>query len=604
MPAPPYSQEPERRPPGRLARSLRRLAARDSREHLWAFLDHLDARPAMKRMILIGAPALAAAAVLAVWGYRSWAETNSIRIARQWLDAGRLDRAGIAVQQALATEPNLPASWRLASELAWRVGNRSASAEYAKRAAAVGRYGADDVLAWAEASLLADDTAQAEEAAALLGRTPARLVPRSLRLAGEIARRGRRFADARDQFQAALGADSRAGAKPLAVDEVPLGIACLQTGPADDRSRGTALLAKWAPDPEWGAEALRALLADAVAHREREAATRWAEGLRSHPRCTLGDIPVCLQALLGSDPARYQAMLARLEDRSRSDPNEAAQLLGWLTEIGQGAEAVRWGGALDPAAARRPPIAPGIAEALRATGRWSELRTWVGQCDWGRDLGFLGWAYGMVAASRSGDAARADTFWQSLYADGRSSAAHALFAGDSLCAWGYPREAAALLWAAADRPDLAYQAVGTLVRLYQVQHDAPGLCRAFGRLNAMRPADRDIANNYAYFAALTDQGSQSQIKRIAEDNFSHEPASATYRSTYAFVLVWSGQASRALAIMEPVSRDSKRPHAVAFAYGAALAGAGRKSEAKEVFDSLNPLEVDPPEAEWIRSALR
>jgi hypothetical protein len=604
MPAPPDSPDPRPRPPGRLARSLRRLAARDSREHLWAFLDHLDARPALKRWILIGVPALAVAAGLGAWGYRSWSETNSIRIARQWLDAGRLDRAGIAVQQALATKPNLPASWRLASELAWRMGNRPASVEYARRAAVVGRYRADDVLAWAEASVLSDDTRQAEEAEAHLGPAPAQLLPRALRLSGEIARRDRRFLDARDKFQAALEADSRAGARSLAVDEVPLGICCLQTGPADDRARGRALLARWAPDPGWGAEALRGLLADAVAHGEREAAARWAEGLRTNPLCTLGDIPVCLQALLGSDPARYKAMLAPLEDRGRSDPKEAAQLLGWLTGIGQGAEAVRWGATLDPAAARRPPLAQGIAEALRATGRWADLRAWVDRCDWGRDIGFIGWAYGMAAARRLGDGPGADLLWQSLYDDGRASSAHALFAGDALYAWGYPKEAAALLWAAAERPDLAYQAVGTLIRLYQVQHDAPGLCRAFGRLNTMRPADRDIANNYAYFAALTDQGSQTQIERIAQGNFSHEPGNATYRSTYAFVLVWSGRASRALEIMEPVSRGSARPHAVAFAYGAALAGVGRKSEAKEVFDSINPADVDPPEAAWIRAALR
>ncbi|HXQ81002.1 MAG TPA: hypothetical protein VN775_06810 [Opitutaceae bacterium] len=596
--------EPQSRPPWRPPSFLRRLAAFDIREHAWAILDHLDARPAMKKAILIGVPALAVAAGLGVWGYRSWAETNSIRIARQWLDAGRLDRAAIAVEQALAAEPNLPASWRLASELAWREGNRSASVEYAKRAAAVGRYGADDVLAWAEASLLADDTSQAEEAAARLGQPPARLLPRALRLAGEIARRGRHFADARDRFQAALEADSGAGAHSLAIDEIPLGIACLQTGPADDRSRGQTLLAKWVPDPDWGAEALRALLADAVAHSEPEAATRWAEGLRAHPRCTLGDIPVCLQALQGSDPAGYRAMLAPLEEKSLSNPKEAAQLLGWLTGIGQGAEALRWGRTLDPAAARRPPIAQGIAEALRATGRWADLRAWVDQCDWGRELGFIGWAYGMAAARQTGGGPRAESFWKSLYADGRSSAAHALFAGDSLCAWGYPREASELLWAAADRPDLAYQAVGTLIRLYQVQHDAPGLCRAFGRLNAMRPADRDIANNYAYYAALTDQGSQTQVGRIAEDNFSHEPGNASYRSTYAFVLVWSGQASRALALIEPVSHDLRKSHAVAFAYGAALAGVGRKSEAKEVFNSINPAEVDPPEAAWIRAALR
>ena len=604
MAAPPDSPVPHDSSRRRAARSLGRFFARDSREYLWALLDLLDARPALKKALLIGVPALAVAAGLGVWGYGQWARSNSIRIARQWLDANRLDRAGVAVQEALATEPGLPDPWSLASELAWRKGNRPASVEYAKRAAELSRFQAEFVLSWGEAAILADDSGQAQEAVTHLDPAFARASPRALRLDGEIARRDRRFGDARERFQAALDADIGAGAKSAAVDEVPLGIACLQTGSAGDRVRGQALLAKWAPNPDWGAEALRALLADAVAHREQEATARLAEGLRMHPRCTLGDLPVCLQALAGSDPPRYGTVLASLEDQSRASPNNAAQLLGWLTQIGQGAEAVRWGESLDPAAASKPPVAQSIAEALRATGRWADLRAWVDHADWGPDLGFVGLAYGMTAARHVGDEARADSFWKGLFADGSRGAAHALFAGDLLYSWGYPKEAEELLWAAADRPDLAYQALGTLARLYQVRRDAEGQYRAFGRLNAMRPADRRIANNYAYFAAVTGQGNRGRIEQIAEANFTNEPDNVVYRSTYAFVLVWAGEEARAMSLLEPVKGDWRKSHAVAFAYGAALASQGRKAEAKEVFESLDARALDPQETEWIRTALR
>jgi hypothetical protein len=582
------------------SRSLRRLFSRDGREHLWAFLDMLDARPALKKLLLIGLPILVIAGGLGAWGYQRWARTNSLRIARQWLDAGRLDRAGIAVQDALAAEPGLPASWSLASELAWKLGNRAASAEYARKAALVGQYDSNDVLAWAEASVLSDDVDQAKEAMSFLD-TAAQAKPRALRLAAEVARRGQEFGGARDKFQAALRADLDAGINSPAIDEVPLGIVCLQTGSATDRAQGQALLAKWATDANWGADALRALLADAVGHKDGEAAARWAGALRVHPRCTMGDIPVCLHAFETFDPARYKAVLALLESKSASSPTDAALLLGWLTEIGQGPEAVRWGESLDPALSRKPPIVLGVAEALRATRRWDELQTWAGGGEWGSKLGFVGWAYGMAAARHLGDEAKADALWQTLYGDARSSPAHALFLGDSLYSWGYPKEAAELLWAASERSDLAYQALGSLARLYQVQRDAVGEYRAFSRLNSIRPADRKIANNYAYFAAVTGLGSQTQVERIAEDNFNHEPANVDFRSTYAFVLVWSGQGSHAMAVLEPVAQGWRKSHSVAFAYGAALASVGRRLDAKEVFDSL---EVGPQEADWIRAALR
>lgn len=603
MPIPSESPEPKPATPRKVARSLRRFLARDTRDHVWGVLDALDARPALKRSLYIGVPVFAVAAILGVLGYQRWARTNSIRIARQWLDAGRLDRAEIAVQDALAEEPEMPASWRLASELAWKKGSKAISVGYARKAAALGNDQADDVLAWAEAAILADDVDEAHAAMAHLD-PAARTVPRALRVAGELERRGRRFSQARDDFERALQGDMAAGGSSLAVDEVPLGIVCLQTGSDVDRARGRQVLSQWKGDPQWGADALRALLGDAMAHREMKAAAEWAEELRANPRCTLGDVPVCLRALAESDPEKYQAMLAPMEEKSRTNPNSAAQLMGWLIEIGKAPEAVRWGETLDRAAAAKPPIAVDFAEALRATHQWASLQDWVRRADWGPELGFMGWAYGLAAARSLGDGSRADSLWHSLYADAQRSPAHALFAGDSLYSWGYPKEAAELLWAATDRPDLAYVALGSLARMYQVQHDAVGQYRAFSRLNEMRPTERNIANNLAYFAALTDQGSQTHIQHIAEDNYTREPSNVTYRATYAFVLDWVGQPSQAMTLLEPVARQWRSSRAVAFAYGATLAALGRKAEARQVFDTLDSGDFGPQERAWIQAALR
>jgi hypothetical protein len=580
---------------------MRRLMARSPRDHLWAFLDLMEAKPRLKWTLLIGLPLLVVALGSGIWAYRSWARTNSVRIARQWLDAGRLDRAEVAVRDALMAEPGLPDPWRLASELAWRKGNRPASIEYARRAAGIGGFGAEDVLTWAEASVLAGDPEQAKEAEVFLD-PAARATPRALRLAGEVARQAQHYGEARDDFRAALRGDVASGAGTLALDEVPLGIVSLQTGVAEDRTRGKALLSKWVPDSRWGVEALRALLADAVAHADPESATLWAEDLRMCQGCTLGDIPVCLGALARFNPAAYNTMLGPLEDKSAANPTRAALLLGWLVQIGKGDEAIRWGQSLAPAMAQKPPVAPGIAEALRATKQWTDLQAWVEKGDWGRDFGFMAWAYGLVAARQLGDEAKVAAIWGSLRDDGISNAAHALFAGDSLYAWGCPKEAATLLWSAAERADLAYEALGSLARLYQVQRDAEGQYRAFSRLYEMRQGDRKIANNYAYFSAVTDLGSQARVEPIAKDNFSHDTGNVDFRCTYAFVLAWTGQAPRAMKLLAPVSRDWKKSPAVAFAYGAALAGVGRKAEATEVFHSINPATLSPQEIEWVQAA--
>jgi hypothetical protein len=603
MPSPPDPSSPAPVPTNKAGRPLRRFMARDGRDHLWALLDFFDARPVLKRTLLIAVPAFALIVGLGAWQYHHWARMNALRIGRQWLDAGRLDRAGLAIQDAITNEPDLPASWRLASDLAWRKGNRAASIEFAKKAAVQSRYETNDVLSWGDAAILADDTEKAQDALAHLDSEAARGSPRALRLAAEIARRALKFPEARDLFQAALQADTKAGIPSAAVDEVPLGIVSLQTGAPKDRERGQQLLSRWASDKDWGVDALRALLADAVAHREKVPVIRWAEALRIHPHCTLGDIPACLEAFADFDPQRFKEVLAPLEDKGLTSPTLAGQILGWLSQIGQAKEAVRWGQLLNSTTARKPPIVLGMAEALRNTRQWPELRDWVDAGEWGGDLQFLGWAYGMLAARQLGDNVRADSLWRSVYEEAKGSPAHALFLGESIYAWGYPKEAASLLWAASERADLSYQALGSLARLYQVQRDAAGQYKAFSRLNEMRPGDKNISNNFAYFGALTDLGSQTRIEHIAEDNFTREPSNVTYRATYAFVLVWSGQASKAMTLLEPLSRDWKNSHAVTFAYGATLASLGRKAEAKDVFETLNPQDLEPQEIDWIRAAL-
>ncbi|HEY1848715.1 MAG TPA: hypothetical protein VGG37_05890, partial [Opitutaceae bacterium] len=363
------TDEPDRRRRG----SLRRIFSRDARENFWAALDFLDERPSLKRFLYFGVPVIAAILAASAWGYENWAKNNSVRIARQWLDAGKLDRAGAAINEALAQEPNMPESWRLASEFAWRRGSADASVEFAKKAAVVSRYDGVNSLAWAEAALLAGDIDSAKEAVGYLDPSFVSHSGRALRAEGEIERRQGRLSDAIGHFSAAARLDASLYGGPVAIDEVPLGITYLQTKVAQDRAKGVELLERWSKSLNWGVESLRELLADAQVHADPAAVTRWAEELRSHPRCTLGDIPDCLSALEKFNPGLYQVMLSGLEKKERASPNEAAQMLGWLNQIGQGAEAVRWAGTLDPEGSRKPPVAVGVAEALRATGQWQRL---------------------------------------------------------------------------------------------------------------------------------------------------------------------------------------------------------------------------------------
>ena len=146
--------------------------------------------------------------------------------------------------------------------------------------------------------------------------------------------------------------------------------------------------------------------------------------------------------------------------------------------------------------------------------------------------------------------------------------------------------------------------LGTLARIYQVKRDGDGEYRVFARLASLRPGDRDFANNLTYFAVMTGQADNVTVEKIARDNFEAKPDNIYYRSTWALVLCRLAKANEALRVLEPVSSDWTTSSAIAWAYGAALAGLGRTDEAKRIFDTINPDKLSFQEISWVHALLK
>ncbi len=339
-----------------------------------------------------------------------------------------------------------------------------------------------------------------------------------------------------------------------------------------------------------------------MARDERPAMLQWAEALRAHPGCTVGDMPNCLAAMARADERHFADALAILEKNHAVTPQAAAQLVGWLNQIRRSADAVAWMKTLPPEGLKRPPLAVVGAEALRRTQAWPELRDRTRQGDWG-DVDFLRWAYGMQAARALGDKARADELWRSLRGHAGANSGHALFAGDTIFTWGLVDEAEILWWAAADQggPN-AIAALGTLARHYQLHRDAEGQYRAFKQLHFAHPQDADVSNNYVYFAALTGNGGRL-VEELANENLAHDPQNLTYLATRAFVTFMDGRAGDALALLAPKAAEAERSPALAFAYGLALAGTGHKAEARALLGRSDPSLLTPREVDLIKTGL-
>ncbi len=291
-----------------------------------------------------------------------------------------------------------------------------------------------------------------------------------------------------------------------------------------------------------------------------------------------------------ADEEHFQAMLAEIRALLAPSQLRTAQLLDWLGEMGgaAGAERLALARSVSAPLTRSPPLFVAVAETYRKQALWDELKHWTQAADWGRQIAVVRAAYAFHADRRLGAAREAQLDWGEVCRLASGDGAQAHFAARLLYAWGERAAAVELLWAAADSPEANVEALGMLARHYQAERDAAGQCRAFALLHALRPSDRAIANNYAFFAAVTKSGNGTEVERIARYNLAEEPSNAVFRSCFAFILASEGQPGEALRVLSPVSAKWKSSPAVAFAYAVALAGAGRAPEAREVGASLDP----------------
>jgi Tfp pilus assembly protein PilF len=589
---------PENKTKARLARMLSRFRAFELRDAWWQLLDLLEKRRALRRMLYAAGAMMILGAVVAIWIYPWWRQRTAVGMARQWLEAGRLDHASASIQEALRIAPEQPESWKLAADLARRLGNEASAARYSRQAADLAPDQPDLTLAWASDALLADLPDDSQKALNTLQKSFIEQSAHAQRILGELARRRQDLDTARTHFENALRIEG-----PLAINEVPLAVVLLKARDPALRQRGLDLLAKWSRDPEWGANTSRTLLQDAIVRNDHPAMRIWGETLRAHPRCTLGDIPNCLLALSKTDETRFSEVVAVMEKNHAVDSGNIALLVSWLNQIGRSREALHWVTTLPATLTRQPPAAVGIAEAFRMQGDWSSLLEWTQGADWGLHLEPILLAYKLKAAREIKDSTLEQSLWSTLQARAVTDGGRTLFTADTLLAWGLRDQAVTLLWSATDLPDVSIKALGTLARLYQVERDARGQFQVFKRLHSLRPRDPSITNNYALFAALT-RNDPRQAEDAAKANFTAEPANLAYRSTYAVVLYTQNRADEALALFADATTDWKKTPAITLAYGLALAGAHRNNEAREVLASLSPDTLAMEEILLIENALR
>jgi hypothetical protein len=546
----------------------------------WTLLDRLESNRVFRLKLYTTVAVLAVVVIGSGWYFPIWRENRALRVARQWLDAGKLEQAEAAVNLALEVAGERPEAWDLGADFARTVRRSQTALTFSRQAAVLAPEDPARHLARAGDAVVLDHLEEADLAlstAVQLEKTPS---ARAERMAGEIARRRGDLTAAYRHFQAAIRIG---GARPES--EIPLGLVLASSTTLAERPLGTALLEKWAGDAEWGVEALRPLLESAVAAQDTGRMRRWADALLAHPRRETSDLLNSLLALSRVDPDRFAAALAAEQKSAGSDPVRVTELVSWLAGMDRGAEAIRWARTLPAHVTEAPPVAVALADALRLTGDWRGLLALSGQGNWER-LDFMRQAYQALAAQQLGDNPRHAQLWQSLTEAARRNGGQGAFLAGVVYSWGWKEPAVGLWEIAAEQPGLAVSALGALARHYQVQRDAEGLHKTFRKLNELRGTEPAVVNNYAYLAALlgrVDPRAEEALRGFR----AAEPANLDYRSTAAFLLLQDDRPREALALLEPVAGPLVESSARAFTYGLVLAANGRRAEARTVLEKVD-----------------
>jgi Tfp pilus assembly protein PilF len=580
----------------RVRRRLAQLAsAANPRDRLWDFLNAFEENRRFRTLFLGTLVLFGVLVVCAVVFGPRWRENSAIAVARQWLVAGKLDRAEEAISVALTRAPHRVEAWQVAADHARSAGMRKKAVTFRRQAVLLRPSDTALILDWAGEAVAAENFSEAEIA---LGKLPADFRVGSAwaqRLVGEMAKRRGDLVTALRQFETAV----RLGG-PLAENEIPLGIILVGSGNAEDQRAGRELLNRWRNDSAWGLEALRALLANALAQGDVARLPELAEALMAHPAHERADTLNGLLALEKSAPAQFTRVLNEVQRSRSADPAQVAELVGWLSGIGHAADAVSWLGNLPPEIVRVPPVAPALADALRVTNRWADLRIAVLDAEWG-EIDFLRRAYLMIAERGRGEGTRADELWSGLKETSRLNGGRALFLAGTLYSWGDQAKAVELWWMSAEQAGVGVSALASLARHYQLKRDAEGLHRTFRRLHELKSADARVANNYAFFAALTGHNLPG-VERITLANHEEYPDEPVYAATRAFVLHITGKTAAAVALLPRFAAAAEQSPALAFTSGLVLVGAGRNAEARKHLANVDERSLTLRELELLNQA--
>lgn len=333
-------------------------------------------------------------------------------------------------------------------------------------------------------------------------------------------------------------------------------------------------------DPQWGAEVLRVLVADALVQTNGRAARDFSRALLATTNATFVDQLQDLTAAQLAADSDLASKVQELEQNCASNLVMIAQAALWLNQHGQAAETLAWLARLDSKLRELPPLAVIAADALALNRDWSGLEARLISQKW-EEQDFFRLAYLARALREQGRGPIATAYWDRAVGAALTRSERSAALVQLAFNWGWREEGVAFLWQLARQGGQAEWPLQNLLRLYSGANDTDGMQRVHEELYRRHPESLPIKNNFAMLSLLL-QRDLPGATRLAQEVYQVAGTNGIYASTYALALQLTGHFGEGLKIMQALPETELNRPEVAPYYALLRAANGEK-------DAVQPL---------------
>jgi Tfp pilus assembly protein PilF len=517
-----------------------------------------------------------------------WRESHALKEAEANLKRGNFNGTVDAAQQALRVDPDSLPAFRILAE-ATEKQNRADTVAWRAQIARLLPRDMDSHLNLASAALRFGQLDVARKALETVPKENRDSAPYNV-VAGWLARAQGDEASLERHFAAALEKEPQNETYQynLAVVRIKF--------PEPERSEpARETLRRLAKNPTFRAGALRALLNDAVQHRDLEAANRYAQDLQMSPEVTFSDYLLCLEFYKKLDEKKFAALLDKVKPVAVHHSDDLALFLGWMNNNGMAGDVLRWTEKLPGEVTSSPPPAVEIADALASQKNWSRLRRWTRGGAWG-EFEYLRLAYQAFAARQTRQASADAEFaslWQAAERACEENPDREIRLARLASRWNLPSEAEQLWLRVAHNPLTRREALDALFEIYRANNDLPNLYLTAMRLHETSPNEPLIAAEYARLSLLLERNI-SEGQRVAKEAFDQIPGEPACAIAQALSLYSQGRTGEGVEVLKKLPPEKLRePHHAVYA-AILLLDENQIDAAREFIDAANagPLFVE------------